>query len=74
MSPKEIEEVIRITKELIEIQTSPLSEHLGGFITIVIFSWVFFFVLTTLMVIPGLALLLWVGRLLDSHRALAGSR
>tara|TARA_R110001592_G_scaffold123630_2_gene331753 strand:- start:912 stop:2333 length:1422 start_codon:yes stop_codon:yes gene_type:complete len=30
--------------ELIKIQTSPIKEHLGGFISIIIFSWVFFFV------------------------------
>jgi cytochrome c oxidase accessory protein FixG len=30
--------------ELIKIQTSPIQEHLGGFITIIGFSWVFFFV------------------------------
>lgn len=30
--------------ELIAIQTSPLQEHLGGFLTIIGFSWVFFFV------------------------------
>ncbi|MBL4592402.1 MAG: cytochrome c oxidase accessory protein CcoG [Flavobacteriales bacterium] len=29
---------------LIEIQTSPMQEHLGGFLTIIGFSWVFFFV------------------------------
>jgi len=29
---------------LIEIQTSPLKEHLGGFMAIIGFSWVFFFV------------------------------
>ena len=32
------------TDELIRIQTSPLEEHLGGFLTIIGFSWVFFFV------------------------------
>jgi len=32
------------TDELIEIQTSPMQEHLGGFLTIIGFSWVFFFV------------------------------
>ncbi|MCO6499051.1 MAG: cytochrome c oxidase accessory protein CcoG [Vicingus serpentipes] len=32
------------SEELIEIQTSPVQEHLGGFISIIIFSWVFFFV------------------------------
>ncbi|MCB9364942.1 MAG: cytochrome c oxidase accessory protein CcoG [Flavobacteriales bacterium] len=30
--------------ELIRIQTSPIQEHIGGFISIIIFSWVFFFV------------------------------
>ena len=30
--------------ELIKVQTSPIQEHLGGFITIIGFSWVFFFV------------------------------
>jgi len=30
--------------ELIKIQTSPIQEHLGGFIAIIGFSWVFFFV------------------------------
>lgn len=31
-------------EELIRIQTSPIQDHLGGFIAIIIFSWVFFFV------------------------------
>ena len=30
--------------ELVRIQTSPIQEHLVGFITILVFSWVFFFV------------------------------
>jgi cytochrome c oxidase accessory protein FixG len=30
--------------ELIRIQTSPIEEHLGGFIALLTFSWVFFFV------------------------------
>lgn len=30
--------------KLLEIQTSPIKEHLGGFIAIILFSWVFFFV------------------------------
>ena len=30
-------------------------------------NWVIFFVLTTLMVIPGLALLLWVGRMMQGY-------
>lgn len=30
-------------------------------------NWVFFFVLTTLMVIPGLVLLLWVGKLMENY-------
>jgi cytochrome c oxidase accessory protein FixG len=30
--------------ELINIQTSPIKEHMGGFIAILAFSWVFFFV------------------------------
>ncbi|MGI9251514.1 MAG: AmpG family muropeptide MFS transporter [Pseudohongiellaceae bacterium] len=30
-------------------------------------NWALFFVLTTLMVIPGLCLLLWVGKLMKSH-------
>ena len=30
--------------ELIKIQSSPMKEHLGGFLTIIGFSWVFFFV------------------------------
>jgi cytochrome c oxidase accessory protein FixG len=32
------------SEELIKIQTSPVSEHLGGFIAILVFSLVFFFV------------------------------
>ena len=31
-------------------------------------DWAFFFVLTTLMVIPGLCLLLWVGKLMEPYR------
>jgi len=31
-------------EELIDIQTSPIQEHLGGFISIIVFSLVFFFV------------------------------
>jgi len=31
-------------EQLVEIQTSPISEHLGGFIAIIIFSFVFFLV------------------------------
>ncbi|MFT6058444.1 MAG: PAT family beta-lactamase induction signal transducer AmpG [Pseudohongiellaceae bacterium] len=30
-------------------------------------EWAIFFVLTTLMVIPGLCLLVWVGRLLKTY-------
>lgn len=30
--------------KLLEIQTAPIKEHLGGFIAIILFSWVFFFV------------------------------
>lgn len=30
--------------KLLEIQTSPIQEHFGGFIAIILFSWVFFFV------------------------------
>ena len=31
-------------------------------------DWALFFVLTTLMVIPGLGILVWVGKLLEGYR------
>ena len=37
-------------------------------------DWAFFFILTTLMVIPGLALLLWVGRLLKPFQEQRGEQ
>jgi len=36
------------SEELWEIQTSPIGEHLGGFIAIIIFTFVFYFVFTLL--------------------------